>query len=214
MAGEVLAGSEDVIAECARIASAGDRILCLENALRRLTGESQAAVPAESVEIATQATKPVEIISDVVDTADPDVVKTPSRTVIETNAVDERPDTKVAVSATVSPPVEIPSEKSIESNTADPDSRDMGIEKFGAVEKKVIDDEPDSIDVHVVKVSKDPYGKLVFTTAGGQIWYQTDKRSTRFREIPFDAIIRTAAAGSFMLRPQSGGVSIRVKRRK
>ena len=176
-------------------------------------GESQTAAPSESLVIATQATQPVEIISDVVVTTDPDVVKSTPRTVIESNAVDERPDTNVAVSATVSPPAEMPSEKSIESNTADPDPRDMEIEEFGAVEKKIIDDEPDSIDVRVVKVSKDPYGKLVFTTAGGQIWYQTDKRSTRYREVPFDAIIRTAAAGSFMLRPQSGGVSIRVKRR-
>jgi hypothetical protein len=73
----------------------------------------------------------------------------------------------------------------------------------------------DSIDVVVVSVDSNAYGKLIFTTESGQVWRQTDqRRPPRYRQIPFDAEIRQGAAGSFFIKPLSGGASVRVTRSK
>lgn len=122
--------AEDAIAACARISSTGDRILCLETALRNTS------TPAVS-----EATSPV------------------------------------GTEDTLSAPVTM-----------------------------------ESMDVEIIEVRKSGYGKLLFITADGQIWQQTDMKSVGYREFPFDAIIREAAAGGFFIRPLAGGVSVRVRR--
>jgi hypothetical protein len=55
------ADAEDVIAACARIPSTGDRILCLENALRRLGGGQYTPGQAESPVEASETTSPSDI---------------------------------------------------------------------------------------------------------------------------------------------------------
>ena len=66
----------------------------------------------------------------------------------------------------------------------------------------------------VVAVDENAYGKLLFTTESGQVWRQTDQGRPRYRQIPFEAVIRNGAAGSFFIKPLSGGVAVRVKRSK
>jgi len=68
--------------------------------------------------------------------------------------------------------------------------------------------------VVVVSVDSNAYGKLIFTTESGQVWRQTDQNRRRYRQIPFDAEIRQGAAGSFFIKPLSGGASVRVTRSK
>lgn len=210
--GSVHADNEDVIAECARISSTGDRILCLENALRGLSGESEAVTPAYSTDIIEQESQPVEIASEAVPATEEELAETHESATVSAS-VNERPDSSAADTPTIAPAAEAIPDRTVRTADAEPGGHDTTIDQFGAIEEKTVDEEPAAIDVRVIEVSDDPYGKLIFTTESGQVWYQTDKRSARFRDVPFDANIRKAAAGSFMLRKQSGGVSVRVKRR-
>jgi len=86
--------------------------------------------------------------------------------------------------------------------------------QFGLTEEQLEHDPVTSVDVVVVKISKNAYGKLIFTTDNGQIWQQTDQRSARYRDLPVDAIIRSGASGSFFIQPRAGGIASRVKRLK
>jgi hypothetical protein len=152
----VQADNEDVIARCARIATPGDRILCLEDALR-------GPLPAEA--------------------------------------------TKSRVDVTTEP-VEKPQQTLTELTEPEPSE----IEQFGLPEDQRKPDLPASIDVVIVAVSKNAYGKLIFTTDSGQVWQQTDSRSARYRDLPIDATIRSGVSGSYFIKPRSGGISSRIKR--
>ena len=167
--------AEDAIAACARIVSTGDRILCLETALRATSA------PQESVAV-TQESGPLPEPETT-----PEPVPAPAAVVSVSQSVQEAE--KEAAPARSEAPVQ------------------LGLEDVAAAPEK-----PDSVDVVVTEVRESAYGKLIFVTADGQTWQQTDTKSIRYRELPFDANIRTAAAGSFFIRPLSGGVSVRVKR--
>ena len=93
---------------------------------------------------------------------------------------------------------------------ADSDARQAD-QSFGLKEKRP-PKERDAIQVTVMSVTKNLRGKLVFATDGGQIWLQTDQRVARFGDTPFGAEIRPASMGSFFIRPNTGGVSVRVRR--
>jgi hypothetical protein len=149
----VQADNEDAIARCARIATPGDRILCLENALR-------GPLPAEA--------------------------------------------TKTRVDVTTEP-VE-------KSQQALPEPEPSEVEQFGLPEEQRKSGLPESIDVVIVAVSENAYGKLIFTTDSGQVWQQTDSRSARYRDLPIDATIRSGVSGSYFIKPRSGGISSRIKR--
>jgi len=69
-----------------------------------------------------------------------------------------------------------------------------------------------AIDVTVVEIGTSAYGRMIFKTASGESWQQTDTRNTRRRAVPFEAEIRTGASGSFLLQPKAGGVAVRVRR--
>lgn len=71
---------------------------------------------------------------------------------------------------------------------------------------------PESRRATVVSVGKTAYGKLVFTTAAGEVWQQTDRGRPRYPDPPFDVEIRGGAADSFFLRAVTGGVAVRVAR--
>ena len=64
----VAADNEEAIARCAKIASVGDRILCLENALRRESGDSNRA--SDTDELPTPEAVTVEPESGAADLAD------------------------------------------------------------------------------------------------------------------------------------------------
>ena len=161
---------EDVITRCAQIASVGDRILCLEDALRPAAGD-----PREN-----------EV---------PVAVEPVAR------------DTVVTIDETIDAEAKVTSDVVV---TADKTET----EQFGPGKAQKDPDPLASIDVIVLAVSKSAYGKLVFTTGSGQVWQQTDHGSPRYRQIPFEATLRKGASGSHFIQPQTGGVAVRVKRRK
>ena len=166
------ADNEDVIARCARIASAGDRILCLENALRQSSSElAQSQAKPETPPAATgQAATPA-----------PNEAPLPAST------------------------TEAPREW-----TGDPVSTN---ESFGLKADRSARD-ANAVQVTVVSMRKNLGDKFVFETEDGQVWLQTDQRTIRYGDVPFEAEIRPASMGSFFLKPYAGGVSVRVRREK
>ena len=166
------ADPDDAIAECARISSTGDRILCLEDALRRLSPAPQARPGPGDV----KATGQREV------TAEPQV--------------------QAELPATAAVATENATERSGE------------IEQFGLDEAQQRQERPDSITVEVTRVSESAYGKMLLTTADGQVWRQTDQARARMPEVPFDAEIRSGASGSFFIQASSGGRAVRVRRER
>lgn len=165
------ADNEEAIARCARIATVGDRILCLENALRQSSLES-AETPA--AEVAPVHETPVATIE----------------AAGETPAVDI--GTTIDAAAVQTPPAD---------------------ENFGMKEKRPPKD-TSPVQVTVTAVRKSLTNRFVFETASGQIWLQTDQRSVRYSDTPFDAEIRPASMGSFFLKAVAGGPSVRVRRER
>jgi len=84
-------------------------------------------------------------------------------------------------------------------------------EDFGLKEKKP-PPKNDAVQVTVTAVTTNLLGKLVFETDNGQVWLQVDQRVVKLDDAPFTAEIRPATMGSFFLRPDDRGVSIRVRR--
>ncbi len=166
------ADNEDAIARCARIATVGDRILCLEDALRQ---SSNAAAESDPVaDVAPASAKQTE-------TAPPSQAKIPS-------------------SAAEATPVLT-------------DDASLTKENYGLKEQRP-PKETNIIQVTVTSVRKNLSNKFVFETEDGQIWLQTDQRTLRYGDTPFEAKIRPASMGSFFLKPDSGGASVRVRRQK
>jgi hypothetical protein len=66
--------------------------------------------------------------------------------------------------------------------------------------------------VVIAEVRAPPGRSTVFTTAGGEIWIQTDNQRPRFPDTPFDAQIKPGAMGSFFLVPTDRGRAMRVRR--
>ena len=85
-------------------------------------------------------------------------------------------------------------------------------EKFGLKEEQPR--EAVSITVTVKAIRKNLAGRFLYTTEEGQVWLQIDTRKVRYDEVPFSAKIRSASLGSFLLKPVSGGVSVKVRREK
>ncbi len=112
--------------------------------------------------------------------------------------------TKTAVEVTAEP-VDMPQQ-------ALPEPEPSEVERFGLPEDQRKPDAPASIDVVIVAVSENAYGKLIFTTDSGQVWQQTDSRNARYRDLPIDATIRSGVSGSYFIKPRSGGISSRIKR--
>ena len=169
---------KDVITRCAQIASVGNRILCLEDALRPAAGDPQENEIPIAVEPVAQ-----DVMATIEDTSD------------------------ITGDDTIDAAVEVTSAAAASAGKTETD-------QFGLDKAQKNPDPLTSIDVIVVAVSKSAYGKLIFTTGSGQVWQQTDHGTPRYRQIPFDATIREGASGSHFIQPQSGGVAVRVKRRK
>jgi hypothetical protein len=83
-------------------------------------------------------------------------------------------------------------------------------DSFGLREKEERARESRTVTVQSIGTSL--AGKHVYTTADGQVWVQIDARKVRYGAVPFEAEIRSASMGSFMLKPVSGGVSVKVRR--
>ena len=193
---------EEVIARCAKIPSVGDRILCLEDALRGSTQAGETAIDANAV--AKENPTPdssVAAAALAVAADDADLVE----------AVTEESGQFAPPDAAPAPPAE----ETMPAAAAAVFAADaLEARQFGLSEAEKDPEPLDSINAIVVAVNSNAYGKLIFTTESGQVWRQTDTNKRRYRQIPFEAEIRRGAAGSFFLRPLTGGPSIRVKRSK
>jgi len=86
------------------------------------------------------------------------------------------------------------------------------VEKFGLKEKQPR--ESVHITVTVKEVRKSLTNRYVYITTNGQVWMQIDTRNVRYHDVPFVAEIRSASLGSYYLKPESDGVSVRVRREK
>lgn len=195
------ADNEDAIATCARIAAVGDRILCLENALRQPSSEvgeshAEAAVLPASAKQTDESPNP------------------------ETEAPESHMDEDVlpasATQSVTSPPPEAAVSSSAAAVTATAivtDDAPVAAENYGLKEPQP-PQEANTLQVIVTSVRKNLSNRFVFETEDDQVWLQTDQRTVRYEETPFKAEIRPASMGSFFLKPDSGGASIRVRREK
>ncbi len=238
----VQAENEEVIARCAKIPSVGDRILCLEDALRVSAQVGDTAIDADAV-AEENPTPDSSVAAAVVAVAadDADLVEAVTEEAGQSAPPDAAPaaeETMPAATATVvvavnnadvaeevtkaagqsEPPDVAPAPQADETLPAAVDAVTTAgtaeAQQFGLSEVQKQPESLDSIDVVVVSVDSNAYGKLIFTTKSGQVWRQTDQNRRRYRQIPFDAEIRQGAAGSFFIKPLSGGASIRVTHSK
>jgi len=240
----VQAENEEVIARCAKIPSVGDRILCLEDALRISAQVGDTAIDADAVAeenptpdssvaaaVVAVAADDADLVEAVTEesgqSAPPDAAAAPAAeetmpaatatVVVAVNNADVAEEVTKAAGQS-EPPDVAPAPQADETLPAAVDAVTTAgtaeAQQFGLSEVQKQPESLDSIDVVVVSVDSNAYGKLIFTTKSGQVWRQTDQNRRRYRQIPFDAEIRQGAAGSFFIKPLSGGASVRVRRSK
>lgn len=79
--------------------------------------------------------------------------------------------------------------------------------------EKQTPEEPSQLSAAVVRAVENQYGKMIFTLDNGQVWEQSDYAPwvARKRQRP-RVVIRKTFSGSYLLKLESGGRSIRVKR--
>ena len=86
-------------------------------------------------------------------------------------------------------------------------------ERFGVKERRP--SEPNTINVVIVQIGENALGRLLYYTEDGQVWQQTDnKKAPLYRKTPFEAKIRRGTMDSFFVKPDYGGFSVRVHRKK
>ena len=144
------AGNEDAIASCARIATVGDRILCLEDALRQSSSETTESDSA--ADVAPASTKQTEI-------SPPSEAQVPAPAAQATSILT--------------------------------DNASLTNENYGLKEQRP-PKETNTIQVTVTSVRRNLSNKFVFETKDGLIWLQTDQRTVRYGDTPFEAEIRRA----------------------
>ena len=70
------------------------------------------------------------------------------------------------------------------------------------------------IQVNVVEMKLNAYGKALFYLENGQVWEQADRLRPRRYSTPFTATIKRASMGSYMIQKVDSSVRIRVTRKK
>ena len=185
------ADTEEAIAQCARIASVVDRILCLENALRRASGDSNRDSDTDGVSPLEAIT--VEPASGAADLA---VADTKSEVTTEVRDVEEPARQEVAPE--ISPAVSL-------SSTASP-ANELGAEQ---VAKRNDSNDPTAIRVNANIVAFDVVGtgRLRFRLDNDQIWQQIgDDNMNLTRKLRGADIIPVE-----MWRSRWGGYRMRIK---
>lgn len=115
------------------------------------------------------------------------------------------PAIPAAVPPVAVPPVAVPSTKVN-------DAVQAGRQRFGV--RDIRPEEPDFIDIVIISIGKTKLGKLIYHTQDGQVWLQSDtRRPPAYRKTPFAARINKGSMGSFFIKPDRGGYSVRVQRR-
>jgi len=187
----VAADSEEAIARCAKIASVGDRILCLENALRRASGDSNR--DSDTDELPTPEAVTVEPESGAADLA---VADTKSEVTTDVRDVEETASEEVAPE--ISPDVSL-------SSTASP-ANELGAEQ---VAKRNDSNDPTATRVNANIVAFDVVGtgRLRFRLDNDQIWQQIgDDDMNLTRKLRGADIIPVE-----MWRTRFGGYRMRIK---
>ncbi len=92
------------------------------------------------------------------------------------------------------------------------EDKPIAVEEFGLKQKQPRETVTKTVTVNGIR--KNLMDRFVYTTTDGQVWVQIDTRRAHYDEVPFVAEIRTAAMGSYFLKPKSYGFSVRVRREK
>ena len=196
----VNAEPEEEIARCARIASVGDRILCLENALRETSGEIVAKPVIESVDVAEEAAVAV----------DPAAVPEEAAVPPASPPVEAFADT-VAVSAANSATES--AEPVVEENEIG--SEQVRVRTATQEERKA--DLESATGLRVAEYNIVPYERLVVTLENGQVWRQIKGDVQRIRvnlKRNQTVDINESGLGGYQLRLNEIRRTIRVERIK
>ena len=156
--------AEDAIAACARVASIGDRIICLEDALRRFSADAQ---PAPLPQARPEADDEVLVASD---SAGPPA----ARTVAVTAAVapETGPPALSAVTAEPAPAVvESTPQQKVPAEDTSAEAVELGVEQLAARNDE--DKEQVRISARIVAHELVGTGRLRLTLDNGQVWQQT-----------------------------------------
>jgi hypothetical protein len=86
--------------------------------------------------------------------------------------------------------------------------------KSSSEQTKIVPVEPDKVSLKVSAITRGADGGMSFTMENGQVWTQTEAKTLAgYGKGPWNAEIRKAMGGSFLMQVNGGG-SIRVKRVK
>ncbi len=125
---------------------------------------------------------------------------------------------KSVVSTPVSPTVPRPSAPSVaieQHKSVSPQEDEFGVSgdlaRKRADAKKPVDTPLPELHASVTGVKSKPYGELVFELDNGQVWEQTEKKSTYIIKAGEQVVINQHRFGSFFLTTASGAVC-RVRR--
>jgi pyruvate/2-oxoglutarate dehydrogenase complex dihydrolipoamide acyltransferase (E2) component len=176
-----------VLKACAAIDDDGQRLSCYDQVLRPEKTPDRTALPATTDY--SEESGPVKAVQEQRDSQETAAAAAAAAAAGAAQVNADQPAAKPA-------PAEVPE----------------ATETFGLKEKQPR--ESVSITVTVNGIRKNLNNRFVYTTAEGQVWLQIDKRRVHYDEVPFVAEIRSAALGSFYLKPESDGVSVRVRREK
>jgi hypothetical protein len=152
----VAAENEETIARCAKIASVGDRILCLENALRRASGDSNRVSDADEMPTPEAATvEPASAAADHALAGSESEVITEARHIPEPASEELVPEISpdVSVSSTATPANELGAEQVAQRN----DSNDPTATRVNA---------------NIVAFDVVGTGRLRFRLDNDQVWQQ------------------------------------------
>lgn len=202
LSGTALADPEEEIARCARIASVGDRILCLENALRRSSGEIAAEPVVETVDVAAEDVDEAAVEIDPVAVPEQANVSPVNRP--KDAAAENVTEPVVAAAVVTAEPVpeedEIGAEQ-LRARTATQEEREANLERATAQ--------------RVAKYDIVPFERLVVTLENGQVWRQIKGDVQRIRvnlKRNQTVDIKESGLGGYQLRLNEIRRTIRVER--
>ncbi len=152
----VAAANEETIARCAKIASVGDRILCLENALRRASGDSDRVSDTDELPTPEAATFEPESAG-----ADPAVAGSESEVTTEVRDAEDTASEELVPE--VSPDVSV-------SSTASP-ANELGAEQV-AQRNDSNDPTTTRVNANIVAFDVVGTGRLRFRLDNDQVWQQ------------------------------------------
>lgn len=160
------ADNEDAIARCARIATVGDRILCLEDTLRQASGKYSDSVHSEPV---GQTSAPDALVATEEAVQAPDMVSE-----AQLSETDAAPSAIAAVSVA----------ESVTDTARSSEENDIGVEQVRArnmTQEEIIANLRIAKGIQVAAYAEVPYRRLLVTLDNGQVWRQIKGDTQRIR---------------------------------